>query len=1085
MSTKFFTNHKGDTLLDKFEGVFKYRSNIVYFDALVGYLRASGYFKLRKALEPLEQIRILVGIDVDRLTAKYAQRGLEMRFVGDDARADFIQKTINDIQQADYEQDVEEGIQAFFQDVSTSRIQIKAHPSKRIHAKLYIFREKEKHAHGYGTVITGSSNLSAFGLEDSFEFNVELRDNDDIQFATETFEELWEEGIKILPTQLEPIKEKTFLNDSFSPFEIYIKMLQTYFGDAVNYDPSVAEDLPEKYKRLSYQVDAVNDGFNKLKAHGGFILADVVGLGKTLVATMVARKFYFTNGAPTRTLVICPPALKDSWESTLRDFSLPDYKIFTSGSLHKVKYPESYHLVIVDEAHKFRSDKSKGFDALQKICKTACKTTGNIITRNNRRKRVILISATPLNNYPEDLRNLVYLFQDSRQATLEIGNLQHFFAPLIEEYKVLKKKKNMDEIKEGIKAIYEKIRLQVLQPLTVRRTRTDILETATYAEDIKKQGVQFPAIHPPRKVLYELGEELEQLYDLTIEHISHKLTYARYQAIAALRPELRRKFKNARQISAQLAKIMKTLLLKRLDSSFTALHSSFKRFSAANGAMIQMFENDRVVLAPSLKGAKITEYILDDDEESLEIIVDKLQEEGKNAMICKADDFSEEFLESLHYDQQLLEELVEEWGKVKEDPKLQTFIQQLNTQFLDKKANPEQKLVVFSESAETTTYIKEELQKAGRKDVLAVTSANRDNVMPKIRDNFDANHPPSKQKNEYNIIVATEVLAEGVNLHRSNTIVNYDTPWNSTRLMQRIGRVNRVGSKAPNVYVYNFFPTAKVEADIELRKRAIMKLQAFHSALGEDSQIYSDVEEVESFGLFEDLPTEERDQRLPFLMELRAYKEKYPEDYKRILALPLRARVGRKNQERHLQTLSYLKNEQRDGFFLVNQNGNLQELTFPQAAAIYKASVKEKGTSLHSFHHEQVLEALKRFEAEQRLKIQQNIGVDTTKSPIENKALKVLSGVLMQKKLLTKEEITIFESAKEAIQKGRFAQLPIAINRLYKKAKKEKLSPALLIDALKETVMPYYDSAMQEAKEQDEQLLMDSPQIIISQSFNA
>lgn len=139
-----------------------------------------------------------------------------------------------------------------------------------------------------------------------------------------------------------------------------------------------------------------------------------------------------------------------------------------------------------------------------------------------------------------------------------------------------------------------------------------------------------------------------------------------------------------------------------------------------------------------------------------------------------------------------------------------------------------------------------------------VDSKSRKEKMPIIRSNFDANILKSEQKNDFNIVLSTEVLAEGINLHRANVIVNYDTPWNSTRLMQRIGRVNRIGSIAKEVFVYNFYPTAKVNNDIELEKKAIMKLQAFHAALGEDSQIYSPDEEIETFGLFDHELEEEK-----------------------------------------------------------------------------------------------------------------------------------------------------------------------------------------------------------------------------------
>ena len=224
--------------------------------------------------------------------------------------------------------------------------------------------------------------------------------------------------------------------------------------------------------------------------------------------------------------------------------------------------------------------------------------------------------------------------------------------------------------------------------------------------------------------------------------------------------------------------------------------------------------------------------------------------------------------------------------------------------------NPQQKLVIFSESKETTDYLVKRLEEKGRKDVIEINAVNRKDRMPAVRANFDANIPLVEQKDNIKIVITTEVLAEGVNLHRSNTIVNYDTPWNSTRLMQRIGRVNRIGSVANKVFIYNFYPTAKVDNDIALQKKAITKLQAFHSALGEDSQIYSTEEEVETFGIFDKTIEESKDERLAYLMELRKFKKENPKDFLRIKNMPLRARTGRK-QSLNNGTLTYIKSTER------------------------------------------------------------------------------------------------------------------------------------------------------------------------------
>jgi superfamily II DNA/RNA helicase len=285
----------------------------------------------------------------------------------------------------------------------------------------------------------------------------------------------------------------------------------------------------------------------------------------------------------------------------------------------------------------------------------------------------------------------------------------------------------------------------------------------------------------------------------------------------------------------------------------------------ATKAMVTMFENGKIYIAPNLP---VSDFINEGkEEELLELIIEKSIEDP-TIDICEPDDFEYDFLPGLKNDYELLKSLNKEWSKIEDDPKLEIFVDYLQNILLEKKINPTSKLIVFSESKETTDYLYRELPKYIDEKILMVDSKSRKEKMPDIRKNFYANLPKSEQKDKYNIIISTEVLSEGINLHRSNVIVNYDTPWNSTKLMQRIGRVNRIGSTADEVHVFNFYPTAKVNTDIELEKKAIMKLQAFHAALGEDSQIYSPDEETESFGLFDKEMEEEKDEKLAYFMPL-------------------------------------------------------------------------------------------------------------------------------------------------------------------------------------------------------------------------
>lgn len=1086
MSSKFFTNEADNTLISKIEGIFKYR-NIHFFDALVGYFRASGYFRMRKFVEKADEIRILVGINIDNLIHEASQQGLLFDSNAERAQDEFFLEVKKSIQEAEYDKDVENGMLQLISDIVSGKVKIKVHPKQNIHAKIYIFREKEKHDHGYGSVITGSSNLTDAGLSRNFEFNVELRENTDIDFATETFNKLWEESVPIAEEYIEKLQKETYLNDTYTPYEVYLKFLVEYFGRSIDFDPNSITDLPKGFKRLSYQIDAVNDGFAKMMKHNGFILADVVGLGKTIVATIIAKKYFYTNGFPThrsRTLIIVPPALKENWSETVDKFRLDNVKIVTNGSLHKVTDPAKYDLIIVDEAHKFRTDTATMYNELQKICKTPTRRVlpnGTVV-----QKKVMLVSATPLNNRPEDIANLVYLFQDSKNSTLEIGNLQNFFRNQIDAYRKLKNENDLKAVQAGVKKIYERIRTKVIEPLIVRRTRTDLLVHKQYSEDLENQGIKFPIVKEPKKIFYQLEPHLEALYDKTIFVLSDEtqgLTYNRYRAIGFLKQPKKSKYKQADMISGQLARIMKTLLVKRIDSSFFAFKQSLERFMLATKAMVTMFENGKIYIAPNLP---VSDMINEGkEEELLNLIIEKSMEDP-TIEICEPDDFEYNFLPGLKNDYELLKDLNNDWKKITEDPKLEVFVEYLKNTLLSKKLNPQSKLVVFSESKETTDYLFKELSKQVNYRILAVDSDSRKEKMPIIRQNFDANLLKAEQKDDFDIVLSTEVLAEGINLHRSNVIVNYDTPWNSTRLMQRIGRVNRIGSTADEVFVYNFYPTAKVNNDIELEKKAIMKLQAFHAALGEDSQIYSPDEETETFGLFDKQMEEEKDEKLTYLMMIRDIKEKNPTLFKQIKNMPLRARVGRKNAILKNGTICFIKDEKRDAFIYVKPNNETEELTFLETVRQFDAFQNEKGIPLHTLHHEQVQKAIQVFADKIEDEKAKDKKVDTTQGPNEKNAIAYLDAML-HLPFINDKETQLIIIAKEAIRKGRFQNLQRDINKLHKAVKKAPLKPVIILEKIIGILNSY--PLKQEEEEiyqevQDIKPRVFNPEIIITESFS-
>ena len=1099
ISSHFFTNRDGNTLMKEFEGILTYNPQVKNLDAVVGFLRASGYFALRPFLDNINKVRVLIGIDVDKYIAKANQKGELFFGAEDEVKEDCLRMLKADIEQSHYTKQVEDGMLQMVEDLIDGKLELRAHPSKKIHAKLYILYPDDFNQHSFGAAITGSSNLSGNGLgisEDrQYEFNVKLTQYDDVAFAKHEFELLWEEA-KGVPISAEDYKEtldKTYLKGDVTPYELYIKMLMEYFSERVlavdNDDPF---DMPEGYTKFDYQADAVVEGYQKLIRYDGFFLADVVGLGKTVVATMIAKKFLIENGPEhTKILVVYPPAVEQNWKTTFHDFGIDKYACFVSnGSLSKVldednyNYwnAEEYDLVLVDEAHKFRSHTTGAFQQLQEICKMPRLETGYI---PGYKKKVMLISATPMNNTPVDIYNQILMFQDPRHCTIDgVPNLTAFFSPLNVEFKKLRKQESFDA--KEFKKLAERVRDRVIKPITVRRTRTDIESIPRYNKDVKG----FPKVAKPIKKEYELNDHLADLFEQAMHILDERLTYARYQAIAYLKPEVSNGlYDNAEVISRSLAGIRKNGLVKRLESSFHAFRISVDNFRQANKNMLSMWDNDRIFIAPDMDINLLYAQGYS-DEEIEEKLNEKAEIDPKNA-VFERDDFKPEYHQMLLQDQQLLDEMCAQWGNISDDDdsKFAKFEDLLKHELFKKDRNPGGKIVVFSEAVDTVEYL---AKRIGRDDVLVISAKNRSKLFKTIRENFDANW--KQQKNDYNIILTSDVLAEGVNLHRSNIIINYDTPWNSTRLMQRIGRVNRIGSTSDTIYNYVFYPSRQGNKQIKLNQIALSKIQTFHTTFGEDNQIYStqeivdrDLDKLFHEGIKQE--QEDRNLELPFYEELRSLYQQNRKEYKRIERLSLRSRTGRESRSVDGVTLSgdslvFLKTNFRKMFYMVNDE-QTREISVLDALNYFKASPEEQRVKRLEQHHEHVEKALKTFRKTKEEEIHDE---ESNQSQRSNLGAQVTTAVSLLNSMLVHIDdgdtrLKVIQ-LKELAERGTITNIAKRLQRIQKDLQRQGGSKAKMTfdDALKEVLdmANKYNAYYRETQKAEEET---DATIILSESF--
>lgn len=1092
MSTKFFNNDIGNTLFDKLKGIAHEMAGFDRFLAVVGFFRSSGYFKLRKELGDVSEIKILVGINIDDI---FRRHNKAMLMLADEEKAKKIydEEFRQDILNAKYAPEVEEGILQMCQDLVDGRLQMRIHATKNLHAKFYLCLPQNHSENTDGWVIMGSSNISDSGLGTSqaprYELNVAMKDYDDVKYCSDEFWKLWNEAVVLTPEDIDAYKRKTYLGYQPTPYELYIKVLIDIFGDQVEDDFSI--QLPDGVKDLKYQKDAVIQGYQMLMQHNGLFLADVVGLGKTMIATMIAKRFIEANGKDTNVLVVYPPALEENWKNTFHLFGISRKAQFiTNGSLSKIldgrdqyKDKEEFDLIIVDEAHGFRSDSSGKYDELQKICKSACCNVGLL---KNMQKKVMLLSATPLNNRPDDLQNLLLLFQNSQTCTIDgIPNLKAFFSPHIQNYNKLMRERDTRDVTKEVDSIYEEIRSKVIDKVTVRRTRNNILNDADYRADIKQQGIVFPNILPPNELVYQMGEQTSNLFYETLASLSDEeypehLYYARYRGVEFLKDEYRKKYKNAEHIGQTLAGIYRVHMVKRLESSFYAFKESLRTLLRITNDMLRMFSENKVVIAPDLK---VKDLLLKGWE--LDQIIEHAIEKGyvREDIVYEADAFKPEFIEMLRNDKVVLEKLNAEWKAETTDPKFDLFRKKMEGEFFNADKNAAGKLVVFSESVDTLTYlcgrIKKELQ---REDMLMVTSQNRNNLGKAIKENFDANY--AEDAHHYNIILTSDVLSEGVNLHRSNVIVNYDSPWNATRLMQRIGRVNRIGSVADSIYNYMFYPSQQGDKEIQLYKNALVKLQGFHSAFGEDAQIYSREEIVKQFQLFDSNVKDGVDKKIALLREVRELYNSNRKLYHKIKALPLKSRVMRDTGKHKGKTIVFISSNVKTEFFLAYK-GKVTTIDFLDAVAYLKAKPEELPAPFT--HEEQHYQHVNRAVAKYKSEYVEAATVDSSakRTDLDKTALEANHFLRTVKQIITDTETkTQCDVLMSYINEGVYAQLPRqlkAFAREYKndreRLRKEEYEVHKRIDSLYKDYLTL--NREQRKAEQD----VTDPQIIISETF--
>ncbi|WP_416198338.1 MAG: RNA polymerase-associated protein RapA [Sporanaerobacter sp.] len=998
----FFTNEPERNLYDRFNKVLQ--SNTEFFDILVGYFRTSGFYLMYPAMEDIEKIRILVGLNVDEKTVQIIQSAKNEQMSFDmshkEVKQEFTDDIVEEMKNSEDSYRVEQGVKTFIKWLQNGKLEMRIYPDAPIHAKVYIMRKNmDKVPDQYGSVITGSSNFSKSGLVNNLEFNVELKDSRDVEFALEKFEELWDMSVDITDEYIETINEKTWIREDITPYELFLKTLYEYFKEEINEDKNETweEMLPDGFMRLQYQTDAVVQAKKILNAYGGVFISDVVGLGKTFICAMLARNL------KGRKLVICPPVLKEYWERTLEQFEV-SARVESLGKLDSILEDEDLmkntKYVFIDEAHRFRNEKTESFQKLHQICYN---------------KKVILVTATPQNNYSSDIANQIYLFQPKNNSTIipNNKNLEGFFNRL--DGKLKKLDKGTQEYTDTLRANSEIIRDQVLRNVMIRRTRNEIAEY--YKEDLENQGLKFPELSDPEKIVYTFNNEIEVVFNNTIESIKN-LTYARYKPLTYLK-NISKEVASLMVSQKNMSGFMKSILVKRLESSFEAFKKTLNRFKKSYKRFIDMCENGEVYISK-----KVDVYdLLDsgDDDKLMELVEEEIVQHYPISA------FKEDLIPSLKQDLRILEELQNEWEEITDDPKKDQFLLELK----ERKELRDSKIIIFTESKETAEYVGEYLELYYPEQVLVYSGQSSRSARQEIEANFNPDYVYEKKDN-IRFLVTTDVLAEGINLHRSNVIINYDLPWNPTKIMQRVGRINRVGTEYDRIYVFNFFPTAQTNAQLPLEENIMLKMQAFHDTLGEDFKYLSEDEEISSYNLYhkinsrESLEAEENEElsELKYLNIIRKIRDNDEKFYEKIKKLPQKSKSGRiYHGSKEDKTVTFLRKGGLKKFF-ISDGEDSEEIPFLWAMKYLEAPPETKKIKVPKAYFEH-LELNKLafeivFSEEEEL-----ITEKATKTGNDAKIIKVLKAI-SKCKTFTDDQDEMIKKMKKAWEDG---NIPASISK--------------------------------------------------------
>lgn len=770
----------------------------------------------------------------------------------------------------------EQGLRRLARQIRAGKVVIKLYLRHLLHAKLYLLFRNDR----INPIVAylGSSNLTFMGLSHQGELNVDVLDYDACQKLARWFEDRWTDRWCLdISDELAKIIEESWARETLiSPYHIYIKMAYHLSQEA---RAGLAEfQIPREFRDtlFEFQKAAVKIAAHHLNQRDGVLIGDVVGLGKTMMAAAVAK--IFEDDYLWETLILCPKNLVKMWEDYASRYRLHAKVLAVSRVINELPELRRYRLVLIDESHNLRNREGKRYKAIQEY-----------IEKNE--SKVILLSATPYNKDFTDLSNQLRLFlPEDKNLGIRPERLvrEKGEAAFVSEYAC-----PIHSLRAFEKSPYADDWRELMRQYMVRRTRSFIQDN--YARVDSRSGRKYLRFQDgtksyfptriPRTQKYPMRQEQDQygrLYaDGVVDAIS-ALNLPRYglkQYVLDKLPEQptaseKKVLEDLSRAGKRLMGFCRTNLFKRLESDGAIFIESLERHILRNFVFLYAIEQNLPLPIGTQDAGMLNTAVNDEDTDSLRAV--DVLEEDNDPLATSAGEiagqaprteeqfrqraarsyaefakqykrrfkwlrpalFRAELARDLLQDSRALLGILQQCGtwEARADEKLNTLVRLLTEQ------HPREKVLVFTQYADTVRYLERELTARKVERVRGVTGQSSDlsTVIERFSPRSNGLAGKVKEVDELRVLIATDVLSEGQNLQDCAIVVNYDLPWAIIRLIQRAGRVDRIGQQAEEIQCYTFLPAEGVERIIRLRERIRRRLRENAEVVGTDEAFFED-----------------------------------------------------------------------------------------------------------------------------------------------------------------------------------------------------------------------------------------------------